>query len=67
MNVSFNLPIAFYFISSLNGIEKMTLITAILKILGETGVKMLAINFDGFVNIVACEIIFDQISKIRMI
>lgn len=56
MNVSFNLPIAFYFISSLNGIEKMTLITAILKILGETGVKMLAINFDGFANnIVACE------------
>lgn len=57
INLPFNLPIAFYFIQQLDGIEKLVLHTAILKTLAEVDVKVLSAGFDGLAsNIVMCEV-----------
>lgn len=58
INIPFNLPIAFYFIAKLEGIDKVILISSILKSLTEIGVKVLTITFDGLPsNTTACEIL----------
>lgn len=57
INVSFNLPIAYYFIASLQGVDKVILFHSIVKALHDCGVKLLTSTFDGFSsNITACEI-----------
>lgn len=56
INIPFNLPIAYYFISSLEGIDKVVLMSSIIKTLTEIGVKVLTTTSDGFAtNIVAYE------------
>lgn len=58
INRSFNLPVAFYFINNLDGMEKMIMITAILKSITDTGAKVLIVDFDGLrTNIKATEIL----------
>lgn len=57
INLKFNLPVAFYFIKTLDGMEKVVLISAILKEMCETGAKVLVVDFDGLAtNIKATEI-----------
>lgn len=57
INVSFNLPIAYYFVGSLQGVDKVILFHSIVKVLHDCGVKLLTMTFDGFSsNITACEI-----------
>lgn len=57
INVRFNLPVAFYFIRQLNGVEKWVLVNAVLKTLAEMGIKVRSGGFDGFPNnILMCEL-----------
>lgn len=58
INVSFHMPLAYYFITEgLEGVDKMLLMTSIFKSLTNTGVKVVSSTFDGHpTNIVACEI-----------
>lgn len=57
INLPFNLPVAFYFIRQLNGVEKWVLVNSVLKTLADEGVKVLSVGFDGFANnIVMCEL-----------
>lgn len=58
ISIPFHLPIAYYFITSLEGIDKVVLITSIIDMLKEIGVSVLTSTFDGFAsNLTACEIL----------
>lgn len=67
INVRFNLPIAYYLIAKLRGIDKVMLISSILKSLTDIGVNVLTITFDGLSsNISACEILGCSFEKDNM-
>lgn len=58
INIPFNLPIAYYFIAELEGIDKVILKTSIMEKLAQTGIKLITSTFDGHpTNIVCCEIL----------
>lgn len=57
INIPFHLPIAYYFVASLEGIDKVVLMKSIRMSLANIGVIELANVFDGHsTNITACEI-----------
>lgn len=47
INTSFHIPIAYYFVERLEAIDKLVLITSIIKMLNSAGVKLLTITCDG--------------------
>lgn len=58
ISIPFNMPIAYYFVTSLEGIDKVILLTTIIKMLTDIGVIILNSTFDGATsNITACEIL----------
>lgn len=58
INISFHMPIAYYFIENLDSIDKTVLITSIIKMLNDTGVSLLTITCDGYsTNISAFEML----------
>lgn len=58
ITIPFNLPIAYYFITDLEGIDKAILMSSIVRNLTDIGVRVLTSTFDGnSANIVACEIL----------
>lgn len=57
INIPFHLPIAHYFVGSLEGIDKVFLLKSIIKSLSDIGIIVLTSTFDGHsTNITACEI-----------
>lgn len=48
INVNFTMPMAFYFIETLNAVEKHNLLQEILIAISACGVRVLSITFDGF-------------------
>lgn len=53
---NFNIPIAFFFIDSLNASEKKHLLLEIITTLTELNVRLISVTFDGlFANIPMCE------------
>lgn len=57
INIPFHLPIAHYFVGSLEGIDKVFLMKTIKKTLSDIGITVLTSTFDGHsTNITACEI-----------
>lgn len=57
INIPFHLPIAYYFIADIEGIDKVVLKTSIIEVLTNIGVKLVTSTFDGHpTNIVACDI-----------
>lgn len=57
INISFHLPIAYYFVSGLDGFDKVILMNSIGKALSDIGIIELTSTFDGHAsNIVACEL-----------
>lgn len=58
VNKSFNLPFAHHFINCLQAHEKAALLTIVLKALSETGVKIVAVVFDGLIqNFAICKLL----------
>lgn len=58
INIPFNIPIAYYFISSLEGIDKVVLMSSIMQKLKNIGVNLLTTTSDGAsTNITAYEIL----------
>lgn len=58
INITFNLPVAHHFINCLQSHEKAVLILMVLRAVSETGVKVVAIVFDGlFGNISTCNLL----------
>lgn len=58
INSKFNLPLAFYFINTLNTSEKASLIIEIIEILTRIGVKIVVISFDGLsTNTATCNLL----------
>lgn len=58
INVKFQMPIAYFFISSIDGIDKVILITSIIKMIHATGVKLVTMTYDGHsTNIAASEML----------
>lgn len=47
INQNFKLPIAYYFIDKLNGLEKAELLKTILYTLYEKNINVVSITFDG--------------------
>lgn len=61
INMAFHIPIAFHFISKLDGIDKVILMKLIIKKLTEIGIRVISATFDGDpANITACEIMGSQ-------
>lgn len=58
VNIKFTMPIAFYFIETLTGAEKMNLLKEIIIAISACGVRVLSITFDGFsTNFTMCELL----------
>lgn len=58
VNLPFNLPVAFHFINCLQSHEKAAFLTIVLKAVAQTGVKILAVIFDGlFQNFTVCKLL----------
>lgn len=58
INLSFNLPVAFHYINCMQAHEKAALLIIVLKAVAETGVKILAIIFDGLIqNFTVCRLL----------
>lgn len=58
INVPFHMPIAYYFIESLDAIDKTVLVTSIIQMLNDAGVSLLTITGDGIsTNISAYEML----------
>lgn len=58
INISFHIPIAYFFIGNLEAIDKVVLITSVIKMLNTAGVKLLTITCDGHpTNIAAYEML----------
>lgn len=47
INTSFHIPIAYFFIANLDAIDKVVLITSVIKLVNSTGVKLLTMTCDG--------------------
>lgn len=61
INIPFHMPIAYYFINKLEGVDKVVLLSLIIKKLTEIGVNVLTVTYDGDpANITACEILGSQ-------
>lgn len=57
LNRHINVPIAYYFINSLNATQKHALLHEIITSITKCGVKLIGVTFDGLVsNIAACEL-----------
>lgn len=55
INISFNMPIAFYFITSLNGKEKFRLVKEIIEAITACDVRVMNLTFDGLgSNVTMC-------------
>lgn len=58
INAKFNIPIAFYFIETLNATEKANLMHEILIAVDVCGVRILTVTFDGLcTNLTMCELL----------
>lgn len=56
INVPFQMPVAFYFIGTLSGIEKSNLLRQISTAIHKCGVRIMTVTFDGFsTNLTMCE------------
>lgn len=58
INFKFSLPIAFHFIETLNGEEKVELLTEIIGKITQCGARVLSVTFDGLIsNVTMCDIL----------
>lgn len=63
----FKIPIAFYLIKSLNGIEKANLLNNILRVLYEKEINVISVTFDGAAsNIAMSEILGAKLKQINV-
>lgn len=58
INFKFSFPIAFHFIQSLNGEEKVALLSEIIGKITECGARVLSVTFDGLIsNVTMCNVL----------
>lgn len=58
INAHFQQPLAFYFVQTLKGDEKVALVNEIIRALAERGIKVANVTFDGFsANISMCKLL----------
>lgn len=77
LNYKINTPVSYYFITSLNAVQKTALVHEIITEISKSGEKLVGVTFDGLIsNITTCEslsepaspwMIFVRISKILTI